>query len=152
VFEYLLKQLMVLLRLLDPSLHSHDGGQTFHPSHDSGGPLHASHDAPPGSRTVHDFSPSVDEHLESHPYDAFQPHSHDGGHTWHEHSESRSGVRETKRVSDNDMDKLRSTLKQFVRDWSVEGKPERDACYTPILEALDVHFAHLTAEEKQVLI
>uniref|UniRef100_A0A8V5GEX3 Carnosine N-methyltransferase n=1 Tax=Melopsittacus undulatus TaxID=13146 RepID=A0A8V5GEX3_MELUD len=32
-----------------------------------------------------------------------------------------------------DMDKLKSTLKQFVRDWSEEGKPERESCYQPII-------------------
>jgi carnosine N-methyltransferase len=52
------------------------------------------------------------------------------------------------------MDKVSSTLKQFVRDWSKEvglwscynfiritdrrlqGKAERDACYSPMIEAL----------------
>lgn len=34
------------------------------------------------------------------------------------------------------MDKVRSTIKQFVRDWSAEGKSERDQCYKPILDAL----------------
>lgn len=33
--------------------------------------------------------------------------------------------------------KLRSTLKQIARDWSEEGKPERDKCYGPMLEALE---------------
>ncbi|KAF7726246.1 hypothetical protein EC973_008956 [Apophysomyces ossiformis] len=56
-------------------------------------------------------------------------------------------------VSPMDMDKVRSTLKQFVRDWSVEvkedisyavkyeledqGKNERDVTYGPILEELE---------------
>ena len=55
-----------------------------------------------------------------------------------------------------DMDKLRSTLKLFVRDWShdvgvllfpchhvatcLQGKPERDACYEPMKEALMTYF------------
>lgn len=54
------------------------------------------------------------------------------------------------------MDKLRSTLKLFVRDWSqdvgvllfprhhvatcLQGKPERDACYEPMKEALMTYF------------
>ncbi|ETI54525.1 hypothetical protein F441_02622 [Phytophthora nicotianae CJ01A1] len=32
--------------------------------------------------------------------------------------------------------KLKSTLHQFVRDWSDEGKKERDMCYTPIIKEL----------------
>uniref|UniRef100_A0A3P9LRM8 Carnosine N-methyltransferase n=1 Tax=Oryzias latipes TaxID=8090 RepID=A0A3P9LRM8_ORYLA len=33
-----------------------------------------------------------------------------------------------------DMDKLKSTIKQFVRDWSEVGQAERDSCYRPIIE------------------
>ncbi|KAJ3217454.1 Chromodomain-helicase-DNA-binding protein 1-like [Dinochytrium kinnereticum] len=39
-------------------------------------------------------------------------------------------------VMESDMDKVRSTLKQFVRDWSAEGQAERDATYKPIVDAL----------------
>eukprot|EP00796_Vickermania_ingenoplastis_P007186 gene7186-5048_t len=39
--------------------------------------------------------------------------------------------------SENDMNKVFSTLRQFVRDWSLEGKPERDCVYQPILETLE---------------
>lgn len=46
------------------------------------------------------------------------------------------------------MDKVRSTLKQFVRDWSVEGKSERDGCYEPIKEALVVHFSDIPEQER----
>ena len=35
--------------------------------------------------------------------------------------------------------KVRSTLKQFVREWSSEGKAERDSCFVPIIEALKSH-------------
>jgi len=38
------------------------------------------------------------------------------------------------------MDKLKSTLKQFVRDWSEEGKPERDSCYQPIISEIVKNF------------
>lgn len=34
------------------------------------------------------------------------------------------------------MDKLKSTIKQFVRDWSEDGKSERDACYQPIIDEI----------------
>jgi carnosine N-methyltransferase len=46
------------------------------------------------------------------------------------------------------MDKLRSTLKQFVRDWSEEGKIERDSCYEPIKEALVAHFSDIPEQER----
>nr|XP_032642920.1 carnosine N-methyltransferase-like isoform X3 [Chelonoidis abingdonii] len=39
-----------------------------------------------------------------------------------------------------DMDKLKSTLKQFVRDWSETGKPERDSCYQPIINEIVKNF------------
>lgn len=35
-----------------------------------------------------------------------------------------------------DMEKVQSTLKQFVREWGVEGQLEREAAHRPILEAL----------------
>uniref|UniRef100_S4RCY8 Carnosine N-methyltransferase n=1 Tax=Petromyzon marinus TaxID=7757 RepID=S4RCY8_PETMA len=38
-----------------------------------------------------------------------------------------------------DMDKLKSTLKQLVRDWSSEGQGERDSCYRPILNAIQTY-------------
>jgi SAM-dependent methyltransferase len=40
-----------------------------------------------------------------------------------------------------DIDKARSTLRQFYRDWSAEGAVERAACYNPVKAAL--------AEEKE---
>ncbi len=36
----------------------------------------------------------------------------------------------------NDLDKARSTLRQFYRDWSAEGEPEREACFGPIIKDL----------------
>ncbi|XP_046871747.1 carnosine N-methyltransferase [Hypomesus transpacificus] len=33
-----------------------------------------------------------------------------------------------------DMDKLKSTIKQFVRDWSETGQAERDSCYLPLIQ------------------
>jgi len=32
------------------------------------------------------------------------------------------------------MERVYTTLRQFVRDWSLEGVPERDKCYKPILD------------------
>lgn len=39
-----------------------------------------------------------------------------------------------------DMDKLKSTIKQFVRDWSEEGKAERDSSYAPIIQEIQKQF------------
>ena len=36
-----------------------------------------------------------------------------------------------------DMEKVQSTIKQFVRDWSKDGETERDMCYKPILEEIE---------------
>ncbi|KAM9330709.1 carnosine N-methyltransferase [Gastrophryne carolinensis] len=47
-----------------------------------------------------------------------------------------NGHRKPGPVSTFDMDKLKSTIKQFVRDWSADGKAERDACYQPIIEEI----------------
>ncbi|KAF9462245.1 N2227-like protein [Collybia nuda] len=49
------------------------------------------------------------------------------------------------------MDKLRSTLKQFVRDWSEEGKAERNMCYEPMKDALVQHFSNISLEERRRL-
>ena len=40
----------------------------------------------------------------------------------------------------SDMDKARSTIRQFYRDWSAEGDAERRACYNPILRDLESAF------------
>ncbi|KAI5119470.1 hypothetical protein M0805_007204 [Coniferiporia weirii] len=93
------------------------------------------------------------------------PHSHKHSHV-HSHSHSHSASSQSHlnhthdspsskkgryRPTDFDMDKLRSTLKQFVRDWSEEGKVERDACYEPMKEALLKHFASVPNEERSKL-
>ena len=40
----------------------------------------------------------------------------------------------------SDMDKIKTTLKQFVRDWSDAGRPEREVCYNPVLEEIKSRF------------
>ena len=57
-------------------------------------------------------------------------HNHSHSHT----NGGRGGLKQGER--DSSQEKVISTLRSFVRDWSDLGKPERDACYTPILEAL----------------
>lgn len=39
-----------------------------------------------------------------------------------------------------DIERVQTTLKQFVRDWSEEGKSERDACYQPIVDEVVNNF------------
>lgn len=35
-----------------------------------------------------------------------------------------------------DQEKVQATIKQLVRDWSVEGTEERNACYQPIIDEI----------------
>ncbi|TSR04274.1 Carnosine N-methyltransferase [Bagarius yarrelli] len=49
-----------------------------------------------------------------------------------------------------DMDKLKSTIKQFVRDWSDAGKAERDSCYKPIIEEIQRLFPSEKCDVSQV--
>ncbi|XP_044716347.1 uncharacterized protein HRG_09879 [Hirsutella rhossiliensis] len=37
----------------------------------------------------------------------------------------------------SDIDKARSTIRQFFRDWSAEGEAERDACYGPVVSFME---------------
>ncbi|XP_029471910.1 carnosine N-methyltransferase isoform X2 [Rhinatrema bivittatum] len=39
-----------------------------------------------------------------------------------------------------DMDKLKSTIKQFIRDWSEAGRAERHSCYQPIINEVQRNF------------
>ncbi|XP_029019889.1 carnosine N-methyltransferase [Betta splendens] len=52
-----------------------------------------------------------------------------------EYSE-RGDPRKVHPTSTFDMDKLKSTIKQFVRDWSEAGQAERDTCYQPIIKEI----------------
>ncbi|KAL9985874.1 hypothetical protein ACROYT_G008324 [Oculina patagonica] len=55
-------------------------------------------------------------------------------------------------ISGFDMEKVTTTLKQFVRDWSDEGKAERDACYRPIIEEIQKLFPATQCSKKDVSI
>jgi len=70
-----------------------------------------------------------------------QSHSHTNG--------GRGGLKQGER--DSSQEKVRSTLRSFVRDWSDLGKPERDACYIPILEALGREFPEGRAGKKVLI-
>ncbi|KAH9077810.1 N2227-domain-containing protein [Lactarius deliciosus] len=79
-------------------------------------------------------------------------HSHPG-HTGHAHSHSHgphsptdsANHKRKHRPTDFDMDKVRSTLKQLVRDWSEE---KREASYQPMKDALLAHFSDIPTEER----
>ncbi|KAK0447258.1 N2227-like protein-domain-containing protein [Armillaria borealis] len=86
----------------------------------------------------------------SHSHDTEHAHSHSHSHSHGSHSGFHSNPKPYK-PSDFDMDKLRSTLKQFVRDWSEEGKEEREACYGPMKDALLHHFASSSDEDRKKL-
>ena len=47
------------------------------------------------------------------------------------------------------MDKLRSTLRQIVRDWSEEGRSEREETYKPLLDALENWYQKSYAQSSQ---
>lgn len=49
-------------------------------------------------------------------------------------------VRVQRPVGAEDVDKVKSTLKQILRDWSALGATERAACYGPVLAAIEHHF------------
>ncbi|KAK7095621.1 hypothetical protein V1264_005008 [Littorina saxatilis] len=49
-----------------------------------------------------------------------------------------------------DTDKVKTTIKQFYRDWSQAGKEERDACYLPVIAAVEKRFPPDTHDTKGV--
>ncbi|GAA6063534.1 hypothetical protein JCM10212_004240 [Sporobolomyces blumeae] len=57
-------------------------------------------------------------------------------------STRRRGFRNfgTFKPSSSDQGRVIETLKHFVRDWSEQGKPERDCLFPPILSALEAEF------------
>ncbi|KAG0306044.1 hypothetical protein BGZ98_003066 [Dissophora globulifera] len=52
------------------------------------------------------------------------------------------------RIRQQDMEKVQGTIKQFVRDWSEGGKPEREAIYQPLLQELKSRFSSITPENR----
>lgn len=56
------------------------------------------------------------------------------------------------KATPNDLEKARSTLRQFYRDWSEEGASERDACYGPVIKALQAEAASRLGSTMRVLV
>lgn len=46
-------------------------------------------------------------------------------------------------TTQNDMDKARSCINQFYRDWSAEGKTEREKCFSPVMKTLEAEYQEL---------
>ncbi|KAA8651579.1 carnosine N-methyltransferase family protein [Aspergillus tanneri] len=49
----------------------------------------------------------------------------------------------------SDVNKAHSTIRQFYRDWSSEGKAEREVCYDPVLQDLRDEFGKRNASEAE---
>lgn len=59
------------------------------------------------------------------------------------------------KTTPNDMEKARSTIRQFYRDWSAEGLPERHVSHSPILSALSTYLPDVPLSQRhkyQILI
>jgi carnosine N-methyltransferase len=56
------------------------------------------------------------------------------------------------KATSNDLEKARSTIRQFYRDWSEEGKAEREACYKPVMKALDIERLSRSGSNLRVLV
>ena len=52
----------------------------------------------------------------------------------------------------SDMSKATSTLRQFYRDWSAEGRGEREVCYDPVMKALREIFGEKPELDTRVLV
>ncbi|KAF2104153.1 N2227-domain-containing protein [Rhizodiscina lignyota] len=70
------------------------------------------------------------------------------GEASHEGNSNNNEVPWRGQATPSDRDKARSTLRQIYRDWSAEGAAERDACYGPILQALQSEFSSTPDREK----
>ncbi|KAG9043300.1 hypothetical protein FS837_009763 [Tulasnella sp. UAMH 9824] len=107
------------------------------------------HDHEPHSGHQHSHGRGGHSSHGSHSHSGHGGHSHSHGeHGDHGHSHGGKSRKKKNKPTDFDMDKLRSTLKQFVRDWSEQGKPERDLCYKPMIDALLEHFSDIPQEER----
>ena len=55
------------------------------------------------------------------------------------------------------MDKVKSTLKQIVRDWSKQGEVERVSCYKPVIDTIvrlfpsDQWLVYIMCDKKNVI-
>nr|XP_019000724.1 uncharacterized protein I203_06769 [Kwoniella mangroviensis CBS 8507]OCF64185.1 hypothetical protein I203_06769 [Kwoniella mangroviensis CBS 8507] len=99
----------------------------------------------------HHHHSNSNDHHEDHSHG--HSHSHGNGNSnsngngnGHDHTDHKKQQQE----SDLSQDKIRSTLRSFVRDWAIEGRRERKACYDPCLEALERYYPLPESEEESV--
>ena len=83
---------------------------------------------------------SSHSHSHSHSQSHSHSRSHDPNPSFSSSSSSSTDRKPSQQGIDLAQDKVRSTLRSFVRDWSVEGALEREKCYNPCLEALERHY------------
>ncbi|KAG5913626.1 hypothetical protein E4U42_000964 [Claviceps africana] len=50
-----------------------------------------------------------------------------------------------------DIDKARSTIRQFYRDWTADGAAEREVCYAPIMKALEEQRRRQQEEQARIV-
>lgn len=89
------------------------------------------HNGDPGNMDGSEASHGAETH---HDDEHEHQHSHGHSHNHHNHARPKQPAR------DLQQDKVRSTLRSFVRDWAAEGAAERQACYNPILAALEEYY------------
>ncbi|WWD20540.1 hypothetical protein CI109_105016 [Kwoniella shandongensis] len=100
-----------------------------------------------GNGNGNDSSKSPHSHTHSHSDSAHgQAHSHSHSRPQSPNNSNRNKRSQTQAESDLAQDKIRSTLRSFVRDWAVQGQREREACYDPCLEALERYFPSSATE------
>ncbi|SNX87182.1 related to UPF0586 protein C9orf41 homolog [Melanopsichium pennsylvanicum] len=59
-----------------------------------------------------------------------------------------SGARRRRKVSGQEIEKIQSTLKQFVRDWTKEGEAERSGVYAPLVDAVTKRYGEISFENR----
>lgn len=94
-------------------------------------------DLPPVEGAMHSHDAPRHGHAHGHTH-AHGAHPHPHGHSTSLADKKAGQAGQAER--DLRQDKVRSTLRSFVRDWAEEGREEREACYGPILNALEDHF------------
>lgn len=69
-----------------------------------------------------------------------EPEADNSYHRIHKNLKSVAGAENSFFHQKLDTERVIITLKQIIRDWSVEGEEERRSCYGPILEAISEEF------------
>lgn len=62
--------------------------------------------------------------------------------------DTQEAARPIQRISDGDQDRVRTAIRQMVRDWSVDGAEERAAVYAPLLEAVAGRFPNHRSDRR----